>query len=274
MFGHKVVFLNPVFGGHGEVFKQLVEDEYELYRIENYRDAKSVLREFKDSICFAHAEGNLEKRKMINFILSCSKDGSLSTTIFYLIASELSSKEKKVLEGAGSCYAGMITLNPRTAFMIQDIERNLEEKNAKGRRQFVRISCADDKQATALAELGERIYKFKMHDISIMGSACVVEGKFAAVFEKGTVIQNVNFALGGKTIAVSKVVVYGVFPAGADVKLVLLFSEALKGENKDFVHKYIVTSFENDVDAIIKTHPRDQEDYSKDFDKSADADEQ
>ncbi|MBR5095901.1 MAG: hypothetical protein IK094_02205, partial [Treponema sp.] len=54
-FGHKVIFLNPDFGGHGDVFKALREDEYELYFIENYRDAKSVLREYKSSICIVYA---------------------------------------------------------------------------------------------------------------------------------------------------------------------------------------------------------------------------
>ena len=50
MFGHKVIFLNPDFPGHGEVFKPLAEDEYEVYFIQNYRDAKNVLRERPTSI--------------------------------------------------------------------------------------------------------------------------------------------------------------------------------------------------------------------------------
>lgn len=267
MFGHKVIFLNPTFGGHGEVFKQLVEDEYELYFIENYRDAKSVLREFKDSICFVHAEGNMDKRKMINFIISCAKDDSLNSTIFYLITEELTLKEKKALEEAKPCYENMIAFNPRTAFLTQAIKLNLEEKNAKGRRQFVRVSCVDDKDAMALAEMNGRIYKFKMHDISIVGSACSVEAKFESMFQKGTVIPSVNFSLSGKQIAVGGVAVYGVFPADGNIKLVLLFREALTGENKDFVHKYIGASFESAIQTIIKTHPRDTEDYSKDFSK-------
>ncbi len=265
MFGHKVIFLNPNFVGHGDVFKALTESEYELYYIENYRDAKSVLREYKNSICFVYADESAERRKMVNFILSCSKDESLNTTIFYFIASELNGKEKKALEAAKPCYEGLITLNPRTPFLIQDIERNLEERNAKGRRQYVRVSCAEDKDATALAEINGRIYKFKMQDISIVGSACSVEEKFASIFEKGTVIPSVNFTLEGKQITVGKVAVYAIFPAAGMSKLVLLFSEPLKGENKTFVHKYIANKFESAIHTIISTHPRDPEDYSKAF---------
>ena len=265
MFGHKVIFLNPNFGGHGDVFKALTESEYEIYLLENYRDAKSVLREFKDSICFVYADDGVEKRKMVNFIVSCSKDDSVNSTIFYFITSELTVKEKKALEVAKPCYEGMITLNPRTPFLIQDIERHLEEKNAKGRRQYVRVSCAEDKDATALAELGGRIYKFKMQDISIVGSACSVEGKFAQFFEKGTVIPSVTFSLAGKQIPVGKVAVYAIFPAEGVAKLVLLFPEPLKDENKLFVHKYIGAKFESAIQTIAKTHPRDPEDYSKAF---------
>lgn len=264
-FGHKVIFLNLDFVGHGDVFKALRDSEYELYFIENYRDAKSVLREYKDSICIVYADDATTKRKMINFIRSCAKDEGLKSTIFYFLTSELHVKEKKALEAASPCYERMIQLNPRTPFLIEDITRNLEEKNAKGRRQYVRVSCADDKDATALAEMGGRIYKFKMQDVSVVGSACSVEEKFAQFFEKGTVIPSVTFSLAGKQISVGKVAVYAIFPAAGVSKLVLLFPEALSGENKTFVHKYIGEKFDSAINTIIKTHPRDTEDYSKAF---------
>ena len=264
-FGHKIIFLNPDFGGRGDVFKALRESEYEFYLLENYRDAKSVLREYKGSICFIYADDGATKRKMVNFVLSCAQDDSLNTTIFYFLTSELSFKEKKALESAKPCYEGMIKLNPRTPFLIQDIERNLEEKNAKGRRQYVRVSCADDKDAIMLAEMGGRIYKFKMQDISVVGSACSVEEKLASVFPKGTVIPSVTISLDRKQIAIGEVAVYAVFPANGMAKLVLLFKNPLAGENKTFVHKYIAEKFESAIQTLIKTHPRDQADYSKEF---------
>ncbi|MBO7123910.1 MAG: hypothetical protein J6V90_11610 [Treponema sp.] len=264
-FGHKVIFLNPDFGGHGDVFKALREDEYELYFIENYRDAKSVLREFKDSICIVYADDNTNKRKMINFICSCAKDESLNSTIFYFLTSELAVKEKKALESAKPCYENMIKLNPRAPFLIQDIVRILEEKNAKGRRQYVRVSCADDRNATMLAEMDGRIYKFKMQDISVVGSACSVEEKLASVFPKGTVIPSVTICFDRKQLSIGEVAVYAVFSANGNAKLVLLFKNALAGENKAFVHKYIAEKFESAIHTIINTHPRDPEDYTKAF---------
>ena len=264
-FGHKVIFLNPDFGGHGDVFKALRESEYEFYLLENYRDAKSVLREYKNSICFVYADDSATKRKMINFICSCAKDDSLNSTIFYFLTSDLALKEKKALETAMPCYDSMIKLNPRTPFLIQDIERNLEEKNAKGRRQYVRVSCADDKDAIMLAEMGGRIYKFKMQDVSVVGSACSVEEKLASVFPKGTIIPSVTISLDRKQIAIGAVAVYAVFSANGTAKLVLLFKNPLAGENKAFVHKYIAEKFDSAIQTIIKTHPRDTEDYSKAF---------
>jgi len=264
-FGHKVIFLNPDFGGHGEVFKALRDDEYEIYFVESYHDAKSVLREYKDSICFVYADDVSTKRKMINFICSCAKDETVNTTRFYFLTSELAGKEKKALESAKPCYENMIKLNPRTPFLIQDIVRNLEEKNAKGRRQYVRVSCADDRDATMLAEMDGRIYKFKMQDISVVGSACSVEEKLASVFPKGTVIPSVTISFDRKQIAIGAVAVYAVFVANGSAKLVLLFKNPLADENKAFVHKYIAEKFESAINTIIKTHPRDPEDYSKAF---------
>lgn len=265
MFGHKVIFLNPDFTGHGEVFKKLAEDEYEVYFIDDYRDAKNVLREYKNSICIVYADDSTTKRAMINLMVSCAKDESLSSTIFYMITSDLNIKEKKALEGAKPCFESVIAMNPRTAFLIQAIEARLEEKNAKGRRQYVRVSCADDKEAIALAEKDGRLYKFKMHDISIVGSACAVESKFAQFFQKGTVISSVNFTLAGKQIAVGEVAVYTTFAAGSVEKLILLFKNPLSGENKDFVHNYIREKFDSDIHTIIKSRPRDEENYTKAF---------
>jgi hypothetical protein len=264
-FGHKVIFLNPDFPGHGDVFKDLRENEYEFYLLENYRDAKSVLREYKSSICIIYADDGTTKRKVINFILSCSKDDSVNSTLFYLLTSELVSKEKKALEQAQNCYHGMIALNSRTPFMIQAIKQQLEDKNAKGRRQYVRVSCSADREAIALAEINGRLFKFKMHDISIVGSACSVEAKLASVFPKGTVIPSVNFTLGGKQIPVGEVAVYAVFPMNNEAKLVLLFKNPLIGERKELVHNYIREKFDSDIHTIIKSRPRDEEDYSKAF---------
>lgn len=264
-FGHKVIFLYPDFPGHGDVFKDLRDNEYELYFLKNYRDAKSVLREFKNSICIVYADDSGAKRKMINFIVSCAKDDSVNTALFYLLVDELSAKEKKALELAQNCYQGMIALNSKTPFVIQSIRQTLEDKNAKGRRQYVRVSCANDRGAMMLAELNGRIYKFKMQDISIVGSACTVEERFASVFTKGTLIPSVTLIFDKNQISVGEVAVYAVFPSNGLAKLVLLFKNALSGENKDFVHKYIAESFESDINAIIKSHPRDEEDYSKAF---------
>ena len=47
--------------------------------------------------------------------------------------------------------------------------------------------------------------------------------------------------------------------------MVLLFKNPLVGENKDFVHNYIREKFDSDIHTIIKSHPRDEEDYSKAF---------
>ena len=249
-FGHKVIFLNPDFPGHGDVFKDLRENEYEFYLLENYRDAKSVLREYKSSICIIYADDGTTKRKVINFILSCSKDDSVNSTLFYLLTSELVSKEKKALEQAQNCYHGMIALNSRTPFMIQAIKQQLEDKNAKGRRQYVRVSCSADREAIALAEINGRLS---------------VEAKLASVFPKGTVIPSVNFTLGGKQIPVGEVAVYAVFPMNNEAKLVLLFKNPLIGERKELVHNYIREKFDSDINTIIKSRPRDEEDYSKAF---------
>ena len=256
-------FLYPDFPGHGDLFKDLRNEEYEFYFLKNYRDAKSVLREYKSSICIIYADDSGAKRKMINFIVSCAKDDSVNTTFFYLLVDELNAKEKKALELAQNCYQGMIAINSRTPFLIQSIKQTLEGKNAKGRRQYVRVSCANDRGAMMLAELNSRIYKFKMQDISIVGSACTVEERFASIFTKGTVIPSVTLVFDAKQISVGEVAVYAVFASNGQAKLVLLFKNPLAGENKDFVHKYIAESFDSDINTIIKSRPRDEEDYSK-----------
>lgn len=265
MFGHKVIFLNPTFVGHGEVFKDLQENEYEFYLLDDIRDLKNVLREYQNSICIAYADETMEKRKLINLILSCAKDDTVNNSIFYILTSELSAKEKKALEPAKPCFEDVIKFNPKTLFLIQDIKQRLEDKNAKGRRQYVRVSCQDDKDAAALADVGGRVYKFKMSDISIVGSACSVDTKYASFFEKGTKISYVNFFLEGKQISVANVIVYAIFEKNGATQLVLLFKNPLPDEDKIFVHKYIQNKFRDAISTIVNTHPRDTDDYTKDF---------
>lgn len=263
VFGHKVIFINPTFPGRRELFNTLVENEFELYTIEDYRDAKNVLREFTNSLCFIYAEDSPARKNFwINYILSCAKDESINSTLFYLITTELSAKEKKLLEGVQPWFAGTIRFNERAVLMENDIVEILNKANAKGRRQYVRINCAEDKNATAMVDLDGRLFKMKMQDISVAGSACTVESKFAPFFAPKTVLPSVTFSLGGKTVSGS-MVVYTTIPMEHATKLVMLFTNGVSKADKENIHNYITDQFQNTVFIIGASHTKDEEDYSK-----------
>ena len=73
IFGRKVFFLNPTLSIQNVFVRKLQDLEYEVYTIEHYYDAKPVLSEYEDSICFINIDDRLTYKQWLNFIKSFEK---------------------------------------------------------------------------------------------------------------------------------------------------------------------------------------------------------
>ena len=70
LFGRKVFFVNPSFLIENYVFDFLRKNEYEVYMLQDYKKAKSILAAYPDSICFIDIDAELSYSEWYNYMKS------------------------------------------------------------------------------------------------------------------------------------------------------------------------------------------------------------
>jgi hypothetical protein len=261
-FGRKVFFLNPVFSTRNVVINRLIEDEFEVYIIDDYRDAKNVLRKYPDSICFINVDDQLSHEQWLNFIKSCETDPSLKSIFLGILSSRINKADRDQFMLKVSIPAGFIMMNERLEDITETIEGILNINGAKGRRQYVRTNCSSDPDAILLVRIENKIYKMRLLDISVVGTACILAPQYKDMFQTNSVIRDVFVTIGKKSFTCS-VAVYAIVADRQYCKLVLLFMQGLPYAAKKLIRTYITTKLQQTVNDIVKGNIRDMTDYSK-----------
>ncbi|MFA6855622.1 MAG: hypothetical protein WCR31_00300 [Treponema sp.] len=262
IFGRKVFFLNPAFSTRNVIISRLIEDEFEVYIIDDYRDAKNVLRAYPDSICFINIDDQLPHEQWLNFIKSCETDPSLQSIFLGILSSRINKADKDQLMLKVSIPAGFIMMNERLEDITETIEGILNINGAKGRRQYVRTNCTSDPNALMLVHLGTKVYKMHLLDISVVGAACILAPQYKDMFQVNSVIRNIYVTLDKKNFNCAAAV-YAVIVTPKYCKLVLLFMQGLSYTAKKLIRSYITTRLQQKITEIIMENIRDMTDYSK-----------
>jgi hypothetical protein len=270
-FGRKVFFLNPVFSTRNVIISRLIEDEFEVYIIDDYRDAKNVLRAYPDSICFINIDDQLTHEQWFNFIKSCEADPSLKSIFLGILSSRISRADRDQFMLKASIPAGFIMMNERLEDTTETIAGILNINGAKGRRQYVRASCSADQDALMLVRLGSKVYKMHLLDISVVGTACILAPQYKDMFQTNSVIRDVFVTLGKKSFTCS-VAVYAINAGPRYCKLILLFMQGLPYTAKKLIRSYVTARLQKAVNNIIKENIRDLTDYSKSAEDTKKAD--
>lgn len=261
-FGRKVFFLNPVLSTKNVIISRLIEDEFEVYVIDNYRDAKNVLRTYPDSVCFINIDDQLSHEQWLNFIQSCETDPSLESIFLGILATRISRADRDQFMLKASIPAGFIMMNEKPEDITETIEGILNINGAKGRRQYVRANCSSDPDALMLVRSGSKVYKMQLLDISVVGIACILAPQYKDMFQTNSVVRDVFVTLGKKNFTCS-VAVYAINSTPQYCKLILLFMQGLPYEAKKTIRSYVTTRLQQTVNNIIKGNIRDMADYSK-----------
>src|SRR5574344_1201362 len=178
VYGRKVFFLDPPYSVRKNVIVRLQELEYEVYTIDDYRDAKNILRHFKDSICFINIDEGLSSDGWFNFIASFEEDETLKSIFLGVVSEHARKSDKDLFLLKAKIPAGFVPLNKKIDDITETIKGVLEINGAKGRRQYVRASCANDKDAILLYTTDSKMYQMKLLDLSSVGVAAILQPQY------------------------------------------------------------------------------------------------
>lgn len=246
-YGRKVLFLNASSAIIRSVIPELVSHEFDVCHIPSMSAAKEVLAHFPGVILIVNLDDSSDTGSMIQFINSLGDDGSIETPTICVMYRGLDFDIGAFSEKA-SFTGGAIQIKD-TANSLEPIITTLNSLNAKGMRKFVRTDCTNDKDAILLAIVNNKLYNLKCSDISLAGTACTVDEKFAEAFQPKTLINNITITLGRRTVN-WPMIVAGASPAGDTMKLVLMFVSGISATTEKTIHDYIMQSQQKQIDNI------------------------
>lgn len=261
VFGRKVFFLNPPYQISQFVISRLRELEYEIYIIEDYRDAKNVLRHFPDSICFINVDKGLSLDEWLNFVISLEQEEALRSIFLGVICKGIRNSDKTHFMLHASIPAGFLTFNGNVTELTETLNEILNLNGAKGRRQSVRVTCAHDPTATVTLPTSDGNKAFRLLDISSVGIAAIAPVSYKSMFVPKTLFKNAPIRFGNNHVQGSLVLLM-IKESPKFISLVFLFTQGTPNSVKSIIREYVAYNLQYEMRLAIANDPKDETDYS------------
>lgn len=257
LFGRKIFFLNPAYSVRNEVITELQNEEYEVYIIESYRDAKNLLRLNENAILFINVDAQLAMNSWYNFIRTFEKEDVLSSIYIGIISERIRPADRELFLTTAQIPAGITMLDTDMKFITESILGVLKEANAKGRRQYVRANLSHDKEASLFWNHGTKMHQLKLLDISSVGMSVKVPPALAQIVGKNFILRDVTLRLGSKQIVI-EAVVFAVKEIPDGIMWVLLLLPNTSTKTRGIIRQYVSETIQKIMMTVINnTRPDD-----------------
>jgi len=261
VFGRKVFFINPPFVIEKKIAEYLKEQEYEVYIIKNYRNAKSVLRYFEHAMCFINIDDDLTLRGWYNFIKSFEEDPQLKSIFIGIMALKTPEETVKKYVMNLSLPGGYIPLSLEPEELVKRFDGILDINGAKGSRKYLSLTCNNVEALTGYIAYDSKLFSMKFENISSIGITCSLPPELSKMLKKNTVLDNVSLSLGRWSV-ITKCVVLSLNTFNNEVIAILLFTRDIPNEVRTSIRKFIYEILNKQLNDIIKVSPEDLHNYA------------
>ncbi len=203
IMGRKVFFLYPHSVIQNDMINILINNEYEVYSINDHNKMIKLSEKFPESILFINIDEKLdhdEWEKYIRNLINSDKHITRIGILTYNKDQELA--QKYLMEMMLPC--GFILLSLSLEQSAKTILKTLMVNEAKGRRKFLRASGFDSSNTKLNFKYQELIYNGNITDISIAGMA--IELNEDVIIPLHTYIENIQLQLKGIICRVNGIV--------------------------------------------------------------------
>ena len=241
---------------------RLQAQEYEVYTIESYREAKPLLRKNPNSLLFVNIDAQLTHAAWFNYIRTYDRDDILATIKICVISERIKASDVAIFNKFVNMVSDVIEFNEGIEGVAKQIQKILDETNAKGKRQYVRANLTHDKDASLFWNHGSKMHQLKLLDLSSVGMAvkcpAVLENQIIA---KNFLLQDVTMRLGPKQMVV-EAVIYGIKSTPEGTLWILLLLPSTPPSIKEEIRTYVSKTIEEKMITSINGERKDDEDYA------------
>lgn len=265
LLGRKIFFINPHLIIENYIVTELRNDEYEVYVIDDYRNAKGILECFEDALVFVDIDNGLTYDEWFNFIKSFQLNEKLKSIFIGVVTSKATTAEQEHFVMNLSLPGGFIIVNKKEIEAnLQKIKDILTLNGAKGCRKYIRLDSKNLDRVNGYFAYRDRLYTFAVDNISSVGFACYYPLEIGEILKKNTLHPCISLTLGRRTVIASSVVL--------DTKLttdkgfsVLLFTKDVDRETRNQIRAFIFEVLDEKLKTLISKVKFDLIDYSKDI---------
>lgn len=265
VLGRKVFFLNPPLSIGNYVFDALKQDQFEVYCVENYGVIKSLLKHYKDAICFIFIDDQLTLREWFNFIKSFEYEPELKSIFLGVISAKIRTTDKNKFIMNLKLPCGFTMLEGPVADICDSLKGILNVNGAKGRRQYIRLDCSENKNISGYVSVGLEIYNFKVQILSIAGFTCTISSKNSSVFKRGNISKNISLNVNRKIINCTGLV-YDIKETKNASYVIVLFTKNTDQNSRNVISNFIYDVLKEKMDFNILHTKQDLTDYKAEVD--------
>ncbi len=260
--GRKIYFINPPQEFQTVIVPHLFNSGYETYILHSYRRLKSLLRKDPNAVCFICIDREMHIDQWHNFVSSFSEEEALSDVLLGVMSAVASPSDKNHFLLHSPIPAGFIDLGQQNEIIHDYIQGILEINEAKGKRNFVRVTCQADNTIGLICQKDSRQFTLKIHNISLAGLLCSIQPSTEMPFLEKSVFSNAALILRNHKIFCN-VAVFKTYMHEDRFYIVLLFSKPLSFNEQTTLQAYIRVFLQESINAYLQHLPVDNTDYSK-----------
>jgi hypothetical protein len=238
IYGKKIFFVCATFTLNTNIILRLMEQEYEIYKIDQYRQLKSLLILNPQSIVYINLDSQNTPNVWYNFIQYFETEPRFKEVKFGAFSTKLKPAEKDRFTKSLKMEAGFYSVEKGFGEAMGDLMVRLEDLKAKGMRKFVRMSCQGVRSTEAFFLRGNMMYKMEVVDISSIGMGLKIPLKYCQLFRINTVIPGLNLVLGSKQLKVNAKI-FGIKNIGDAALLIMIFTPDTEDSFRSYVRTFI-----------------------------------
>lgn len=262
ILGRKVFFLNPPLSITTHVLDALKEQQYEVYCINHYNEAKPILRLTKDALCFIFIDDQLTLNEWYNFIKSFEYDEQLKSVFIGVISARIRNTDKEKFLMNLKLPGGFVPLGGPVGEVFTTIKGILDVNGAMGKRKYLRLDCRGNDKIDGYFAHSLRLYQFNIDYLSTAGFTFRMNKAGIFRFQKNMVLSNICINIGRRTVTGEGFVYETRISEGEEI-VIVLFTKSTDSSTRVVIRNFIYSTLQEKMQILIDNTNPDMENYSK-----------
>jgi len=244
-FGKKVFFLYPHSVIQEELINHIIQNEFEVYLINDHRNLLPLLRKYNNSILFINIDERLKEKEWEEYICTImNKEETSGVQIGILTYNEDKELARKYLMEL-MIQGGYIQLKLGLKESTKIILKTLMANEARGKRRFVRAACPKNIVTEFNVQVLGAMYEGHIKDISSAGMACYF--KKSVDLSPKTELSQIQLKLRSRIVMVGGIVAGKRDDEQGQKLYVILFNKYISTDAKQKISTFIYRTLQGEM---------------------------